>query len=437
MLNRRGPISKIVGSAVDAAKKFQGDQKHPSAAQQKNNVPIQTAQAGSSVASGPTKVAQQQATGDDSEVDDDWALSLDEAQHALSQSSGNQHGAPVGDIEGMLAQFIVQHPPPEASNLGSERHHLPMPVILPQRRPEARHRGFVRAYAPVLEECGIDQTSWLEFLDGFESSIKGSPWFGVVNAGVMGADLAHTVVGGFAPITMLVTLAVQTGLETSRRGYVNYKQNNYLEVMNENFFKPRGLYALIVKYKPSSSEVVENVDLNSNITQAVEGSEKQSKWKKLLYSSSTTTKSEAEIPEPAPLVFPELDKMNEGQKQNMVKKFGDSISKYYDRKATDRFRKEHPDSKLMPEASSEEEGPEASNSTESHKGPIGRLKQRRQQRFEDSGREPKFGKEAREKRKNNRPLKKLMRQDALYLMVVNLPTSKEMDAVLAQVEGQS
>ncbi|KAK7445042.1 hypothetical protein CaCOL14_001740 [Colletotrichum acutatum] len=436
MLNRRGPISKIIGSAVDAAKKFQGDQKQPTPTQQNSNVPTQPVQAGSSVASGHATVAQHQATGDDCDVDENWTLALDEAQQAQSQSSGNQHGAPVEDIEGMLAEFIVQHPPPETSNLGSERPGLPMPVILPQRRPESRHRGFVRAYAPVLQECGIDQATWLEFLDGFENSIKGSPWFGVVNAGVMGADLAHTIVGGFAPITMLVTLSVQTGLEASRRGYVNYKQNNYLEVMNENFFKPRGLYTLIVKYKPSSSEVVENIDLDHNITQAVEGSEKQSKWKKLLHSGSSTTKSEAEIPEPAPLVFPQLDEMDEGQKQNMVKKFGDSISKYYDRKATDRFKKENPDSKLMQEDSSEEEGPEVSSSTEGHKGPIRRLKQRRQERFEASGRERKFGKEAREKRKRNRPLKKLMRQDALYLMVVNLPTLDEMDAVLAQVQGQ-
>ncbi|KAK1705693.1 hypothetical protein BDP67DRAFT_530741 [Colletotrichum lupini] len=304
MLNRRGPISKIVGSAVDAAKKFQGDQKQPSATQKTNNVPIQPVQAGQSVASGHTTVAQHQAMGDDSDVDEDWTRALDEAQLAQSQSSGNQHGVPVEDIEGMLTEFIVHHPPPETSNLGSEKHGLSMPVILPQRRPESRHRGFVRAYAPVLQECGIDQAAWLEFLDGFENSIKGSPWFGVVNAGVMGADLAHTVVGGFAPITMLVTLSVQTGLEASRRGYVNYKQNNYLEVMNENFFKPRGLYALVVKYKPSSSEVVENIDLDHNITQAVEGSEKQSKWKKLLHSGSSIIKSEAEIPEPAPLVFP-------------------------------------------------------------------------------------------------------------------------------------
>jgi hypothetical protein len=52
---------------------------------------------------------------------------------------------------------------------------LLMPVILPKRRPESHHRGFVRAYTPVLEGSGIDQTTWLDFLDGFEKSIKLNP----------------------------------------------------------------------------------------------------------------------------------------------------------------------------------------------------------------------------------------------------------------------
>lgn len=33
---------------------------------------------------------------------------------------------------------------------------LPCPVIIPQRRPESRDRGFVRAYAPNLVDSGID-----------------------------------------------------------------------------------------------------------------------------------------------------------------------------------------------------------------------------------------------------------------------------------------
>lgn len=49
---------------------------------------------------------------------------------------------------------------------------LPCPVCIPERRPHHRTRGFIRAYAPDLESCGVDQNSFLDFLDGFEQAIK-------------------------------------------------------------------------------------------------------------------------------------------------------------------------------------------------------------------------------------------------------------------------
>lgn len=53
-----------------------------------------------------------------------------------------------------------------------EHNRLPCPVIIPQRRPGTHGRGFVQAYAPVLAECGIDQTTFLMFLQAFEESVK-------------------------------------------------------------------------------------------------------------------------------------------------------------------------------------------------------------------------------------------------------------------------
>ena len=53
---------------------------------------------------------------------------------------------------------------------------LPLPVILPQRRPQPKSRGFVRAYAPILGECkDIDQATFLNFLDEFyrSSQVRG------------------------------------------------------------------------------------------------------------------------------------------------------------------------------------------------------------------------------------------------------------------------
>jgi hypothetical protein len=53
---------------------------------------------------------------------------------------------------------------------------LPCPVIIPQRRPEDKGRAWVRAYAPALMECGIDQYTFLNLLESFNESSKASSW---------------------------------------------------------------------------------------------------------------------------------------------------------------------------------------------------------------------------------------------------------------------
>lgn len=56
-----------------------------------------------------------------------------------------------------------------------------MPIILPQRRPEEKSRGFVRAFAPSLNECDIDQKTFLDFLNQLDRSAKTSPVFTVIS----------------------------------------------------------------------------------------------------------------------------------------------------------------------------------------------------------------------------------------------------------------
>lgn len=46
------------------------------------------------------------------------------------------------------------------------------PVILPQRRPRWKSRGFIRAYAPALRECDIDEEQFLDFMDRFHRAAK-------------------------------------------------------------------------------------------------------------------------------------------------------------------------------------------------------------------------------------------------------------------------
>lgn len=59
------------------------------------------------------------------------------------------------------------------------RGRLTCPVIIPQRRPENKERGFIRAYAPALLECGIDQATFLNFIDSLNQAAKVSPPFEV------------------------------------------------------------------------------------------------------------------------------------------------------------------------------------------------------------------------------------------------------------------
>ena len=80
---------------------------------------------------------------------------------------------------------------------------LDLPVIIPQRRPKERTRGFLRAYAPLLSNVGIDQMMWLKFLDDFQESTKATGWIKTINL----ASLVSHVVP--EPFSLLVSIAVK------------------------------------------------------------------------------------------------------------------------------------------------------------------------------------------------------------------------------------
>ena len=84
---------------------------------------------------------------------------------------------------------------------------LSHPVVIPQRRPGNRSRGFVRAYAPDLEGCGITQTTFLNFLEEFEKSSQANPW-------ILSINLAGVAMN-FVPIPSLVASMVGTAIHVS------------------------------------------------------------------------------------------------------------------------------------------------------------------------------------------------------------------------------
>lgn len=80
---------------------------------------------------------------------------------------------------------------------------LPYPIIIPQRRPGTKARGWARAYPPDLEAIGVDEVTFLQFLQNFENAQQASPWLKTVY-------VAGSIVG-FIPghITMAVSISVQ------------------------------------------------------------------------------------------------------------------------------------------------------------------------------------------------------------------------------------
>lgn len=102
------------------------------------------------------------------ELDDEAQALAEEQTSAPSVPKGNLAG-PVS-IERLVSAFVAKHPPDDSNASPGSR--LPYPVILSQRRPANHGRGFVRAYAPLLDEVGIDEATWMDFLESFDESIK-------------------------------------------------------------------------------------------------------------------------------------------------------------------------------------------------------------------------------------------------------------------------
>lgn len=80
---------------------------------------------------------------------------------------------------------------------------LPHPIIIPQRRPGSKARGFAHAYPPDMEAFGIDQDAFLQFLTNFEEASQASPWLKTLylSAGIVGFIPGH--------ITMAVSISLQ------------------------------------------------------------------------------------------------------------------------------------------------------------------------------------------------------------------------------------
>ena len=119
-------------------------------------------------------------TSDEENDEADWELddAAAEQNAATTPRAIDEHNpecSPLGEkdrqqyVDKIVNSFIGQHPPPSYFQRPCR---LPCSVIVPQRRPRDKTRGFIRAYAPVLSECGIDQTTFLQFLETMDKASK-------------------------------------------------------------------------------------------------------------------------------------------------------------------------------------------------------------------------------------------------------------------------
>ncbi|OCK86330.1 hypothetical protein K432DRAFT_421081 [Lepidopterella palustris CBS 459.81] len=271
--------------------------------------------------------------------EEDWQL--DEAAEDVDPPAYAEASQQETDNE--FERALANLPPPNLSQ------RLPCAVILPQRRPRSKARGFVRAYAPLLGDCsGIDQTTFIAFLNSFDKASKASPILDVVQLGAGIAGMVPSVT------IMITTTIVQVAVGVAKEVQTRKRTNSFLDEMNKKLFTPRGLYCLIMSFKPDASRPVSagQVNVNDSILKyhSEQGTSKIKNTMQGLRVASGKTYGEIEMPEAAPLVFPALDQVldadPDGKKPNAFKRGGEFVANYGDRRAQAKYNYENPDSKL-------------------------------------------------------------------------------------------
>ncbi|KAI0474187.1 hypothetical protein GGR56DRAFT_650654 [Xylariaceae sp. FL0804] len=281
---------------------------------------------------------------------------------------------------------------------------LPFPVILPQRRPNDRVRGFIRAYAPDLMRFNIDMPTFMAFLKGLDKAMEMSPWLEVVNlAGEVVGAIPDTVAPGMG----LVQLGMKVTVGIYEETQVRKGQNTYISKMNDELFRPRGLYCLILAYDPSSRDTV----VQQNISTGQQTDNKPGK-----YRNHDGTTGPVQFPATAELVFPGLEDEYHGS--GVKGYFSKMVAGYQhrsDAKAQKKYLKKNPDGALNSIMEPMVEyTPKELAKVEKRREKYAKKQEKRERKRQKHG-----GKEERG------PRKRLLRKNILYMMITNMPRAEE------------
>lgn len=275
---------------------------------------------------------------------DDEQWDLDDAQNELVEEHPKAKVRPFErDPKKMAQHFMDDYPVPQ----GVQLQKLALPVILPQRRPKDRTRGFIRAYAPELQKAGIDQACFIDFLETFNKATLESPWLNAINL----AGFAFMAIPSFG-ISQVATIALYFTVQVAKNMQSRHRYNSVLDQINDGFYRPRGLYAMLLTWNPESDGMEIGINLNEIIgknTTPPEGIAQKTKHS--LRPSMANTNGVA-FTETAPLIFPHLDALDvDNSKEAMTTKAQIADAKnfaadYFDRRAQAKHAGQNPGSHL-------------------------------------------------------------------------------------------
>jgi hypothetical protein len=128
----------------------------------------------------------------------------DSLEPRQSTDMDEDDGIPVDTATGEEADTVITSFIERISKISvAPSGQITCPVVVPQRRPGNKARGFMKAYAPMLSQCGITQEHFHEFIDALNKAVQASKWIAAVQIAAFGAS--------FVPnqISMGATAAVQ------------------------------------------------------------------------------------------------------------------------------------------------------------------------------------------------------------------------------------
>jgi hypothetical protein len=130
----------------------------------------------------------------------------------------------ISSIIGLSTEAAANHKQKKAAAAAAQASQgtpdVEVEQFLHSKQPPPLVENNVQAYVPAMKDCGIDEKTFMEFLDGFEKSIKASPYFHVFNLAVAVSVMAETIAVTPSIIVHATAFAVHTSVEAGRRLYM-------------------------------------------------------------------------------------------------------------------------------------------------------------------------------------------------------------------------